>query len=210
MAERTQRLSANATPKKNTDRAAADSLQGVSAASQSAAYVLKLTGSKMSDSIVWPATRKKGPVVPLMIHSVVKSGRLLAKAQPTEHRSRTAPTSRYVLRRPTMTLMGSQRSAESAMDTRTPALAVVMLVGDVPRPSATSMVAAMMAVLTKVSGSAIQQTTNRMIHRRHVGSSATTSSAAWRGMTISAPRRPGASPGPAGESDAETVLSAMM
>lgn len=133
----------------------------------------------MSDSIVCPAARKKGPVVPVITQSVVRQAMLLDTAHPTVPKPMMTVATRYAVRRPRMVARGTQMSADRAMATRTPALAVVTAVGVVSKVSAISTVTAMMEVLIKVMGRAIQHTTKRMTQRRQDGMSATMSSELW-------------------------------
>ncbi|KAK7421608.1 hypothetical protein QQX98_002075 [Neonectria punicea] len=135
----------------------------------------------MSAKIVCPATRKNGPVVPPMIHRTVKHAIFGERDAPIEHEQRTTLATRYVVRRPIMVLIGSQINPERAMAMKTPALAVLMSVTLTSKPAAISTVAGMMAVLQKVIGSGIQQTTKRMTHFRQDGSSITSSSMAPTG-----------------------------
>jgi hypothetical protein len=130
----------------------------------------------MSERIVCPATRKNGPVVPLITHSAVNVAKLLDKAQPREQSVRIAVATRYVERRPMIVVTGSHMSAERAMATKTPALAVLIAVGSVPKVAAISGLTVMMEVLMNVTGTAIQHTTKRIIHRRQEESLATLSS----------------------------------
>jgi hypothetical protein len=133
-------------------------------------------GSKISDNIVCPAVRKKGPVVPVRTQRAVKQAMLLDKAQPTVPKPMMTVATRYAVRRPRMVDRGTQMSADRAMATRTPALARVTVVGVVSNVSAISTVTAMMDTLVNVMGRAIQHTTKRMTQRRQDGMSATTSS----------------------------------
>lgn len=135
----------------------------------------------MSARIVCPATRKNGPVVPPMNHKTAKQAKSGDRDAPIEHEHKTTLATRYVVRRPMMVLMGNHINPESAMATKTPALAVLILVVLTPKPDAISFVAGMIAVLQNVIGSGIQQTTKRITHFRHEGSSIASSSMAPTG-----------------------------
>lgn len=137
-----------------------------------------LTGSKMSAKIVCPATRKNGPVVPPMTQMAVKQAKLLDNADPIEHRVNREFASRYAVLRPRMLLVGSQIKADRAMAMKTPALAVLIACVETPKSAATSFVAVKIELPEKVTGRAIQQTTNNVTHLRQVGISMTTSSTA--------------------------------
>lgn len=149
-----------------------------------------LTGSKMSATTVWPATRKNGPVVPPITQKVVNNAMLGARAEPIAHAMIRVVATRYALRRPIIVPMGSQMRAERAMATKTPALAVLMLLGVVLKSLASSIVAVITEVLQIKVGSDIQHTTKRITHFRQEGSSTTSSSMALNGGSGSKDRAP--------------------
>lgn len=130
----------------------------------------------MSDKIVCPATRKKGPVVPLNTHNAVKVARLLLNAHPSEQRVKMIVATIYDDRLPMIVVIGSHIRAEVAIPTNTPALAVLILIACTPKVAAISGFTVMMEVPMKVTGRAIQQTANSVTHRRSPDIVAATSS----------------------------------
>lgn len=117
----------------------------------------------------------------------------LDRAHPNEHRTMTAVATRYAERRPMMVVMGSHISADVDMATTTPALAVLTLVFSTLNVAAISGLTVMIDVLMKVTGRAIQHTTNRITVRRHEGSAAATSSV-YSGTAAGAESSPTRSP----------------